>query len=119
MTFGGGECRCDIGIGMSAAVVFEGPGLQNCLAELLDVIALMRLPASLCVLQKCPTRVSHKTVPQETTECPTLQECSARASNKSVLQKCPTRVSSTVGRLVFECVWQGWGRLLNLFSLFL
>ena len=47
--------------------------------------------------EECPTRVSHKSVPQE---CPTrvshksvLQECPTRVSHKSVPNECPTRVS--------------------------
>ena len=44
------------------------------------------------VLQECPTRVSHKSVPQESYKT-VPQECPTRVSHKSVLQKCPTRVS--------------------------
>ena len=38
--FGGGQCRCDIGIRVSAAV---GLGLRNCLAGLQNVLSLTSL----------------------------------------------------------------------------
>ena len=47
------------------------------------------------VLRDCPTRVSHKSVPQEC--CARVsregEQFSTRASHKSVLQHCPTRGS--------------------------
>ena len=44
-TFGGGECRWDVGIGVSAGVVLRGWRCKT--AGLLDVFPLMRLPTSL------------------------------------------------------------------------
>ena len=51
VAFGGGESRRGIRVGVSAAVVLRGCDCKAALQGLLDVFALMRLPASLWVVE--------------------------------------------------------------------
>lgn len=92
LVLGAGECCCVMGVGVSAAALFEGLGLRNCLAGLRQVFALLRLTglvrhARLEELLYLSRHVRPRRLAKSLLEVPT------RKSYKSVRQECPIKVS--------------------------